>query len=45
MTPPKEGVFTNIEKNFDETLKSEDLAVKNFCLFYYVHIIVKFFFE
>ena len=41
MTPPKEGVFTNIGKNFDETLKFEDLAVKNFFLFYYVHIFVK----
>ena len=27
MTPPKEGVFTNIEKNFAETLQFEDLAV------------------
>ena len=41
MTPPKEGVFTNIGKNFAETLKIEDLAVKNVFLFYYVHIFVK----
>jgi hypothetical protein len=41
MTPPKEGVFTNIRKNFAETLPIEDLAVKNVFLFYYVHIFVK----
>ena len=41
MTPPKEGVFTNIGKNFAETLQFEDLAVINFFLFYYVHIFVK----
>ena len=41
MTPPKEGVFTNIGKNFAETLQIEDLAVKNVFLFYYVHIFVK----
>ena len=41
MTPPKEGVFTNIGKNFAETLQIENLAVKNVFLFYYVHIFVK----
>ena len=41
MTPPKERVFTNIGKNFAETLQFEDLAVKNFFLFYYVHIFVQ----
>ena len=41
MTPPKEGVLTNIGKNFAETLQIEDLAVKNVFLFYYVHIFVK----
>jgi hypothetical protein len=41
MTPPKEGFFTNIGKNFAETLQFEDLAVKNFFLFYNVHIFVK----
>ena len=44
MTPPKEGVFTNIGKNIAETLQFEDLAVKFFFfffLFYYVHIFVK----
>jgi hypothetical protein len=41
MTPPKEGVFTNIGKNFAETLQIKDLAVKNVFLFYYVHIFVK----
>ena len=41
MTPPKEGVFTNIGKNFAETLQFEDLAVINFFLFYYVYIFVK----
>ena len=41
MTPQKEGVFTNIGKNFAETLQFEDLAVKKFFLFYYVHIFVK----
>ena len=40
MTPPKEGVFTNIGKNFAETLQIEDFAVKNVFLFYYVHIFV-----
>jgi hypothetical protein len=40
MTPPKEGVFTNIGKNFAETLQFENLAVKNFFLFYYMHIVV-----
>ena len=34
-------VFTNIGKNFSETLQIEDLAVKNVFLFYYVHIFVK----
>ena len=28
MTPPKVGVFTNIGKNFAETLQIEDLAVE-----------------
>ena len=41
MTPPKEGVFTNIGKNFAERLRIEDLAVKNVFLFYYMHIFVK----
>ena len=41
MTPPKEGVFTNIGKNFVETLQFKDLAVKNIFLFYYMHIFVK----
>ena len=41
MTPPKEGVFTNIEKNFAETLQIKDLAVKNVFVFYYVNIFVK----
>ena len=41
MTPPKEGVFTNIGKNFAETLQIEDLAAKNVFLFDYVHILVK----
>ena len=41
MTPPKEGIFTNIGKNLAETLQIEDLAVKNVFLFYYVHIFVK----
>ena len=41
MTPPKEGVFTNIGKNFADTLQIEDLAVKNVFLFYYLHIFVK----
>ena len=41
MTPPKVGVFTNIGKNFAETLQIEDLEVKNVFLFYYVHIFVK----
>ena len=41
MTPPKEGLFTNIGKNFAETLQIEDLAVKHLFLFYYVHIFVK----
>ena len=36
MTPAKQGVFTNIGKNFAETLQFEDLAVNNFFLFYYV---------
>ena len=35
------GVSTNIGQNFAETLQFEDLAVKNFFLFYYVHIFVK----
>ena len=26
MTPPKEGIFTNIGKNFAETLQIEDLS-------------------
>ena len=41
MTPPKESVFTNIGKNFAETLQIEDLAIKNVFLFYYAHIFVK----
>ena len=41
MTPPKEGVFTKIGKNFAETLQIEDLAVQNVFIFYYVHIFVK----
>ena len=41
MTHPKEGVFTNIGKNFAETLQIEDFSVKNVFLFYYVHIFVK----
>ena len=41
MAPPEEGVFTNIRKNFAETLQIEDLAVKIVFLFYYVHIFVK----
>ena len=41
MTPPKEGVFTNIGKNFAETLQFEDLAGKNVLFFYYMHIFVK----
>ena len=39
--PPKEGVFTNIGKNFAETLQFEDLAVKNFFQFFYALIFVK----
>ena len=38
MTPTKEGVFTNIGKNFAETLQIEDLAVKIVFIFYYMHI-------
>ena len=38
MTPPKEGIFTNIGKNYGEMLQIEDLAEKNVFLFYYVHI-------
>ena len=34
------GIFTNIGKNFAETLHFEDLAVANFSFFYYVHILV-----
>ena len=30
MNPPKEGVFTNIGKNFAKTLQFEDLAVNIF---------------
>ena len=41
MTSSKEGVFTNIGKNFAETLQIEDLAVKNVFVFYYVQIFVK----
>ena len=41
MTPPKLGISTNIGKNFAETLQFEDLAVRNFFLFYYVHIFVR----
>ena len=41
MTPPKEYVFTNIGKNFAETLQFEDLPLKNVCLFFYEHIFVK----
>ena len=41
MTPPKWGVSTNIGKSFAETLQFEDLAVKNFFLFYYMRIFVK----
>ena len=41
MTPTKWGVSTNIGKNFAETLQFEYLAVKNFFLFYYLHIFVK----
>jgi hypothetical protein len=41
MTPPKDGVFTNIGKNFAEMLQIEDFAVNNVFLFYYVHIFVK----
>ena len=40
MTPTKEGVFTSIGKNFAETLQFENLAVRNFFLFYYMHIFV-----
>ena len=41
MIPTKEGVFTDIGKNFAETLQIEDLAVENVFLFYYEHIFVK----
>ena len=41
ITHPKQGVSTNIGKNFDETLQFEDFAVKNVFLFYYVHIFEK----
>ena len=41
LTPPEEGASTNIGQNFDETLQFEGLTVKNFFLFYYVHIFVK----
>ena len=41
MIPPKLSVFTNIGKNLAETLQFEDLPVKNFFLFYYVHIFVE----
>ena len=40
MSPPEEGVSTNIGQNFAETLQFEDVAVKNFFLFYYVYIFV-----
>ena len=36
MTPPKQGVSTNIGQNFSETLQFEDLAIKNFFLFYHL---------
>ena len=41
MTPPKEGVFPNIGKNFAEMLQIKNVAVKNVFLFYYMHIFVK----
>jgi hypothetical protein len=41
MIPQKFCVFTNIGKNFAETLQFEDIAIKNVYLFYYVHIVVK----
>ena len=40
-SPLKQGVSTNIGKNFAETLQFEDLEVNNVFLFYYVHIFVK----
>ena len=41
MTPPKQGISTNIGKNLAEMMQFEDLAVEYFYLFYYVHIFVK----
>ena len=41
MIPPKLSAFTNIGKNFVETLQFEDHADKNFSFFYHVNFIAK----
>ena len=41
MTPPKQGISANIGKNFAQMLQFEDLAVKYFFNFQYVHIFMK----
>ena len=41
MTPPEQGVSTNIWQNFAETLKFEDLAV----IFFYLFLLREYFCE
>ena len=40
MTPPEQGISTNIGQNFAETLQFQDPAVTTFFSFYYMHIFV-----